>query len=240
MISIGDKFKTNEGYIVEVLEYKNAYNVLICFKEPVYISKIVQADKLRRGKISNPYHKSLYGVGFLGECDSREFKPYWSAMFRRCFSEAETSKSRFYLGVEIAVDWHNFSNFNSWAILQKFEEGWQLDKDILGNRKLYSPENCCFIPKEINQALILPRASLSDEHLVGMYYDARLNKYIAQARVGKTNSYIGCFETQEEAYIAYKSVKEPYIRSLAEKWKDKIDTKVYEKLIQFSVEKWLE
>lgn len=228
MILIGDKFKTNEGYVVEVLEYVNATNILVCFKDPVHVTKTVQADKLRRGKISNPYHRALYGIGFLGEGISREFKSQWSAMFRRCFSEAKTSKSHFYKDVSISEDWHNFSNFNSWALSQNFENGWHLDKDLLGDGKLYSPENCCFVPKEINQAIILPRKSLSSDHLVGMYYDERLNKYVAQARVGRDNSYIGCFSNQVDAYNAYKDAKERYIHELAEKWRNVIDNKVYE------------
>ena len=40
----------------------------------------------------------------------------------------------------------------------------------------------------------------------------------------------------EEAFQAYKQAKEKYIKSLANKWKDKIDPRVYEALMNWEVE----
>lgn len=239
MIKVGDKFKTNEGYDVEVLDYVNANKVLISFSEPRKYEKFVIASKLREGKISNPYHTSLYGKGYLGEGNRKDFRQLWTNMLRRCYSSKD-HKSKFYESVKVCDEWLNLTNFTEWVLSQKYEEGWELDKDILSNRdKVYSPDTCCFVPKEINTAMVLPRKSLAYTHMIGMYIDKRTGNYVARAKNGKMNSYIGVFKTEDDAYQAYKQSKETYIKQLAEKWKDVIDERVYQKLSNFTVEDWL-
>lgn len=48
--------------------------------------------------------------------------------------------------------------------------------------------------------------------------------------------HLGYFDTPEEAFYAYKPVKEAYIKALAEKWKDQIDTRAYEALMNWTIE----
>lgn len=50
-------------------------------------------------------------------------------------------------GIKVCDEWHNVSNFVSWALNNGYEKGLQLDrKDNNGN---YCPENCHFVtPKE--------------------------------------------------------------------------------------------
>ena len=52
----------------------------------------------------------------------------------------------------------------------------------------------------------------------------------------KENIHLGYFSKPDEAFNAYKEAKEVYIKSLAEKWKDKIDPRVYEALMKYRVE----
>ena len=47
---------------------------------------------------------------------------------------------------------------------------------------------------------------------------------------------LGRFDTPEEAFQAYKQVKESYIKEVAEKWKGDIDPRVYEALMNWTVE----
>ena len=47
---------------------------------------------------------------------------------------------------------------------------------------------------------------------------------------------VGTYDTPEEAFYAYKPVKEAHIKSLAEKWKDQIDPRVYEALMNWTIE----
>ena len=48
--------------------------------------------------------------------------------------------------------------------------------------------------------------------------------------------YLGTFNTPEEAFCAYKEVKEAYIKDVADKWKDRIDPRVYDALMNYQVE----
>ena len=44
------------------------------------------------------------------------------------------------------------------------------------------------------------------------------------------------FKTSEEAFQAYKTAKEAYIKEVAERWKGKIDDKVYQALLEWKIE----
>ena len=51
-----------------------------------------------------------------------------------------------------------------------------------------------------------------------------------------TLSIWGAFKTEIEAFNAYKQTKESYIKELANKWKDKIDPRAYNALMNYTVE----
>ena len=47
--------------------------------------------------------------------------------------------------------------------------------------------------------------------------------------------YLGYFNTELEAFNAYKEAKESFIKEQAEKWKDKIDKRTYNALMNYTV-----
>lgn len=47
---------------------------------------------------------------------------------------------------------------------------------------------------------------------------------------------MGYSNTEYEAFILYKIAKECNIREIAEKWKGKIDDKVYQALLEWKIE----
>ena len=47
--------------------------------------------------------------------------------------------------------------------------------------------------------------------------------------------YLGCFKTELEAFNAYKTAKESFVKEQAEKWKDKIDERAYKALMDYEV-----
>lgn len=63
-----------------------------------------------------------------------------------------------------------------------------------------------------------------------------LTRYRARIQRGDKWESLGTYDTPEEAFYAYKPVKEAHIKSLAEKWKDKIDPRVYESLMNWTIE----
>ena len=48
--------------------------------------------------------------------------------------------------------------------------------------------------------------------------------------------YLGLFNTEIEAYNAYKVAKESFVKEQAEKWKSQIDDRAYEALMAYTVE----
>ena len=48
--------------------------------------------------------------------------------------------------------------------------------------------------------------------------------------------WLGSFNTEVEAFNAYKEAKESFIKELANKWKGQIDKRAYEALMNYEVE----
>ena len=107
-----------------------------------------------------------------------------------------------------------------------------MDKDILvkGN-KIYSEDTCCFVPREIN-SLFVKRKKSRGNFALGVDYKKSVKKF--RARCG--NKHLGLFNTELEAFYAYKQAKETYIKEVANKWKDQIDPRVYNALMKYEVE----
>ena len=112
--------------------------------------------------------------------------------------------------------------------------GWQLDKDILvkGN-KVYSEHSCVFVPQEINTLFVKCNKSRG-KYPIGVTYSRGV--FIAQITKGGKRNSLGYFETVEEAFQAYREAKEDYIKVVADKWKDKIDPRVYKAMYEYEVE----
>ena len=108
-------------------------------------------------------------------------------------------------------------------------EGWHLDKDILvkGN-KIYSSETCCFVPLEINTIFKNDRQKGYNKTAKGNFI-VRVNKLKYRETVGR-------FNTELEAFQAYKTAKEEYTKEVADKWKGKITEQVYEAMYNYQVE----
>ena len=67
----------------------------------------------------------------------------------------------------------------------------------------------------------------------GTRWSARISKH------GK-EFYLGSFNSKEVAFQVYKEAKEDYVREVAEKWKERIDDKVYANLKDWKLARTLE
>lgn len=190
-----------------------------------------------------PFHKdweAFLGVGEYDTVNSRIAHSKWSGMFSRCYSNTAHNKVA-YEGCSVSVEWYNFQTFAKWYYDNYPEDGleYHLDKDILykGN-KVYSPETCCFVPADIN-SLFTSRKNHRGDNLLGVYYKKKNKKFCAQCADGSGGAqvYLGLYETQEEAFLVYKEFKESVIKKQANKFKDRISDEVYNKLINYVVEK---
>ena len=231
-------FNTNSSGNCVVVNYTNYDDVTVKFVETGYETK-TRMGNLKLGKVKDYLHPSIYGKGVLGEgfkqSESQSYSfQLWKNMLKRCYSEVSFKKSPSYEQCLTSETFNDYQQFKTWCNSQLGfgNTGWELDKDILvkGN-KVYSEDTCCFVPKEIN-LLLVKRDKGRGDYLLGVDY----HKNRKQFRARCSDKHLGWFNTELEAFRAYKQAKEAYIKEVANKWKDQIDPKVYDALIKYKVE----
>lgn len=109
-----------------------------------------------------------------------------------------------------------------------------VDKDILfKNNNLYSPNTCCIIPNSIN-VLLTKRKSKRGDYPIGVY--KKDNKYCSKCKyLGKTY-WLGTYDNEYDAFMAYKNFKEQSIKNIANKYRDYLSNNVYMALLNYKVE----
>lgn len=239
---VGEIHITNQGYKVEIIEYFGWDNCTIRFEDGSIV-KNRQYTAIVDGRINNVAHLSKYNVGYnsggkyKAEIRNVSTKEYtvWDGMLRRCYNEKERNKFPSYKDVTVCEEWKDFQNFAEWYENNHIE-GFELDKDILfkGN-KIYSPSTCCFVPREIN-ILFSNSLKTTRTYPLGVHYETRSGKFVAQIHIHKKSKFLGRFNTPEEAFEVYKIAKEKRIKEVAEKHKHQITEACYQALINYQVE----
>jgi hypothetical protein len=144
----------------------------------------------------------------------------WTAMLSRCYSKKLQVKFPTYIGCTVHRDWLYLSNFTKW-VDQQPNRDWincNLDKDfILEGNKIYSPDTCVFINSRVN-VFIIDRSASRGNYLIGVYWNKKDKKFMAHCRDPfKINSaYVGSFDTELEAHLAWKVRKHEYSLRLAD------------------------
>lgn len=239
---IGEKHSILQGYEVEIVEYRGCYDVDVKTNNGNIFT--VQYGHLIKGKVKNPYHPFIWGVGFLGvgryksKVGGKSAKAYitWRNMLERAYSEEYHTKSPAYKDVTVCTEWHNFQNFAQWynENWKEYMEGWHIDKDILikGN-KVYSPETCCLVPNEINSFFVKGK-SRRGCYLIGV--SKNYGKFMVSCNFDKKIKNLGYFDSELEAFQVYKNFKENLAKKLANKWQEQITEDVYNVVYNYKVE----
>ena len=184
--------------------------------------------------------KLVYGVAtldtsFASNVDDITKEAYvaWYNMLQRCYSKKYQESCLTYKGCTACKEWLLFSNFLSW-FKDNHISGYALDKDLLvSGNKMYSPDTCCFVPKEIN-SLITTRVKKSGRFGKGISV-TKNGKYVAFINKKSKTYNLGHFDTIEEAFNAYKIAKVAHVREVADiYYKDgKITKEVYDALYRY-------
>lgn len=234
---VGKEYETNNFGLITIINYNSACDVDIKFKDGTII-KGVKFSSIKSGSVRNPMHPTVQGIGYfgIGEYNNKKIASKWRAMITRCYSNKSHQKHPTYIDCSVDERWHNFQNYGKWHEdnwKPWMDSKWHLDKDILfkGN-KIYSPETCCYIPREINN-LFLDNTNKSNIYPTGVYFN-RIN-FCAQICTNKGRKVLCGFATSEEAFNTYKQIKEQYIKEIAEKWKSLISFKTYQNLINYEI-----
>ena len=234
-----------------IIEYINCDNIIVKFE-----NKEIKKTKychFKSGQIKSKYDKIVYVIGYEGEgkykisINNKHTEEYrtWIHMLERCYSNKYHVKFPTYKDCIVYEEWHNFQNFAKWYNENYYNvnnETMCLDKDILykGN-KIYSPNTCMFVPEYIN-TLFTQRTNDRGNELIGVKYWESKNSFGYRARCsikknGKVkNINLGNYNTELEAFYAYKQFKEKYIKQVADEYKDKIPKKLYNAMYSWKVE----
>ena len=245
---VGKVFKSKSSGDFKILKYDGTANVEIQFLKTGF-ETTVELGNIKKGDVKDPYVPSVFGVGITGTkyqptisgVKTREYA-LWKNMLQRCYSDAYRKKRPTYEGCKVSDNFKSYEYFYEWCHKQigfgneGGENPFHLDKDLLikGN-KVYSEDSCVFIPSEIN-TLLIKREALRGEYLIGVSWNNTNKAFVAKVNKSKGGSeYLGLFNTEIEAFNAYKTAKETFIKEQAEKWKSQIDPRAYNALMNYEV-----
>ena len=190
---------------------------------------------------------SVYGIGYLGgnlelktTYNSKKCNIYtqWKNMIERCYSKKLHERFPSYIGCTVSDEFKDYSKWREWYDNYQYKhDDWHLDKDLLvkGN-KVYNESTCVFLPAEINMVLVKCTASRG-EHLIGVCWHKAKKAFVAKVSKNKGKpEWLGYFNTELEAFNAYKQAKESYIKELAEEYKGMLDPRAYNALQNYVVD----
>ena len=232
--------------VFKIVEYINPKHVVVQFVETG--NKVIgRIGNILCGQIKDRMKPSVYGIGIVGEqvtVNGKRGRQYdiWVRMLDRCYSEKLAGYQATYVDCTVSENFKYYPYFKEWCSKQVgFDQKdcngrwFALDKDLLvkGN-KIYSEDTCCFVPQEVNN-LLTNKKSTRNTLPVGVE-KTESGRFLAAFKKNRITTNLGRFDTSEGAFQAYKQAKEDYIKEVANKWKDKIDPRVYEALMKYEVD----
>lgn len=202
-------------------------------------------------------HRLKFGVGFnpggefkvkVNGKNTREYR-LWDNMMSRCYSEKYHLKYHTYIGVSVAEEWLDFQVFAKdvnemigFSSIDEFGKVFNLDKDILtkGN-KVYSRETCVFVPQTLNKFFVNNRNNNNKKEKelpIGVSLYKETGKYRSDMAYNGKQKYLGIFTTPELARKVYVDARNQYARELGERYKNKVDPRVIDVLLNYNEEEW--
>ena len=154
----------------------------------------------------------------------------WKSMIMRCYSNKYKSTHPTYIGVSACSEWLSFMAFRSWWLLNVVD-GWQLDKDLLGDGKTYSPESCIYIPQWLN-SFVNDNGASRGVTPIGVSFYSKSGMYRASCNNTRTRNveHIGMFSSADEAHMAWRKRKILLAKSLKCDM-DEIDGRLYSSVV---------
>lgn len=223
---------------IEIIDYNGNREVLVKFVDSG-VTKVTRSELIRKGIVEDVTLPCRFGYGFMGEgpfnsTENKKEHVHWKGLLERSYCIKFAIKSPSYSGVYTTAKWHNFQNFAEWCQTATGfgNKGWELDKDLLikGNR-VYSPETCVFLPYEINGLIV--KGTRKSELPIGVTKSEYGYRAYCSDR-GKTLSKRST--SLEECFEWYKETKENIIKSMADEYKNELDSLAYEALYNYRVE----
>lgn len=232
-----------QGVPMKIVEYRNSRDIDVEFPNKCVLHN-KEYRKFLSGKLLYPYYPSYLGIGYLGDGNYKsrdnnvKTDAYikWGSMLTRCYSD-KYIKAEAYDNCFVDPDWHNFQNFAKWYyenIYQLENERIELDKEIkYKGCKVYSADTCLLVPHKIN-TIICNRARDRGKYAIGVTYNG--NRYCAACNIYGERYCIGYYDTEYEAFLAYKTYKENEIIRVAETYRGIIPDYIIDYTRQYKIE----
>lgn len=189
--------------------------------------------------------KLIYGVGTNSKgrykTDGKMTNAYraWYNMLQRVYCPKYHARQPTYLGCSVTDEWLEYQDFAEWFESHDYSDysdcGYQLDKDLLlPNNKVYAPDRCVFVPRQLN-SLLNDHSNARGQYKQGVGFDKSRNKFAAHIKINGKLKQLGRFDTEIEAYSAYKKAKEAYVKEKALEWRDRIAPNVFDALMNWKL-----
>ncbi len=233
---IGKTFESNicgQFKVIGIGGRSGSCKLYVCEFIDTGYQKLAQGANIRVGSVRDPYYPMYYGVGFIGEnresykniCKHPLYKT-WISMIARCYDKQYPTYS-LYGGNNVCVDerWYNFGKFSvDYYSLPGYMEDQklQLDKDIIGCDKIYSPKTCCLVSCKLNSFFTYEQ-NTNTSGRIGARLSTDKKYYMVGIGCGGVTKYIGKFTNIHDASNAYWNAK---LEDLKNRFSD-IDPVIY-------------
>lgn len=159
-----------------------------------------------------------YQTSFRVEGKERKCPFYvkWVEMLKHCYCPKYQAKFETYKKVVLCDDWHYFMSFKSWMETQDWV-GRDLDKDLLTDTAVYSPETCMLIPHTLN-CFMTKSNKTRGAYPIGVSYYKKYSNYASKISFNGKRKFLGYFDTAEEAHKAWQHSKLEVINTLKSKY----------------------
>lgn len=229
---------------MKIIRYRIADDMTVEFQDEYKYQTPTTYCNFLRGSIRNPYDKTIFGVGYIGEGEHKSTTEYgkivhkgrcyntWQNIIARCYNEYAKEDNSAYYGIcTICEEWKNHQNFAKWYYDNYYDIGTErmhIDKDVLvkGNT-VYSPDTCIFLPQRINM-IFMEKPKTKDVDLPNAVY--RCAKGYKASYNGKS---LGVFNTIEEAVEAHDCKMRIHIKEVTKEYKGRIPEYIYEALLRW-------
>ena len=159
------------------------------------------------------------------------FYRIWRSMLKRCYNEKHLQTHPTYRGCFVVEEWLTFSNFLMWWKENQIE-GWKIDKDLLSDSKVYSPETCIFIPSWLNKFTLTSLGKRGDWPIGASYCkDRGLFQSVCNHPIKMKKEGLGRFSTPEAASAAWRRRKLEIAYELKHLI-DSVDSRIYSRVVQ--------
>jgi len=178
------------------------------------------------------YYKPVFGIG-INDLDrdvtwkvdgKRVVCPFyrtWQNMLGRCYDLKFHERHPSYTECATTDQWIRLSGFEKWMLTQDWQ-GKQLDKDIIvSGNKLYSPDTCAFITKQLN-LFVMDTAATRGEWPIGASWTKRDQAFKSEIRNPFTQRRegLGYYDNPEDAHLAWKRRKHEFACQYADQQTD--------------------